>query len=203
MITVGLTGGIGSGKSTVAKIFDVLQVPIYYADDAAKRLMNDDDMLRTALQATFGEAAYDEDGKLNRSYLANKVFNNQVMLDKLNSIVHPAVAADGIRWLAKHQHYPYAIKEAALLYEAGSYKQLDIMLCVVAPDALRIQRVMRRDGISKEAVLARMDKQWPPEQKAALADHTIVNDDVHALIPQVMAIHALLMRLADKKLKAE
>lgn len=196
MIKVGLTGGIGSGKSTVARIFEVLRVPVYYADTAAKRLMVENTPVRQALTEAFGQGVYNADGELQRQYLADKVFNDQAALDTLNSIVHPAVAEDSEKWLAQHEQYPYVIKEAALLYEAESYKQLDVMLCVVAPEEIRLQRVMQRDGVTAAAVRARMEKQWPQEKKAALADHVIINDDQQAIIPQVMALHRQFMTSA-------
>lgn len=189
MIKVGLTGGIGSGKSTVAKVFEVLRVPVYYADDAAKRLMVSDPTVRQHLIAAFGPEVYDATGQLQRSYLSDKVFNDQTALDRLNSIVHPAVGRDGEQWLQAHQHYPYVVKEAALLFEAGTYKALNTMVCVVAPEALRLQRVRQRDNVPESAVRARMDKQWPQEKKADQSDHLITNDGVIPLIPQVLALH--------------
>lgn len=189
MIKVGLTGGIGSGKSTVAKVFEVLRIPVYDADVAAKRLMASDAQVKAALTQTFGEAVFDASGVLQRTYLSDIVFQQPDKLRQLNAIVHPAVATDSAAWLARHQQFPYVIKEAALLYEAGSYRQLDVMICVVAPEKLRIQRVSARDQISVAAVQARMDKQWPQQKKEELADHVIVNDGQQALIPQVMALH--------------
>lgn len=189
MIAVGLTGGIGSGKSTVAKIFSVLQVPVYYADDAAKRLMTSDAQVRQAIQDAFGKEMYDNAGQLQRKKLAATVFQDAVSLQQLNDIVHPAVARDSKHWLQQHQSYPYVIKEAALLFEAGSYKALDVMVCVVAPKAIRVARVMQRDGLSEGEVHHRMDRQWPQEKKASMSDHIIENDGTKALIPQVWALH--------------
>lgn len=197
MIKVGLTGGIGSGKSTVAKLFEVLRVPVYYADEAAKRLMVSDPTVRQHLIEAFGPEVYDETGQLQRSYLSEKVFNDQTALDQLNSIVHPAVGRDGERWLRAHQHYPYVVKEAALLFEAGTYAALDTMVCVVAPESLRLQRVMQRDDVPASAVRARMDKQWPQAQKAERSDHIITNDNVIPLIPQVLALHQQFSQAAN------
>ena len=197
MIKVGLTGGIGSGKSTVAKLFEVLRVPVYYADEAAKRLMVSDPTVRQHLIEAFGPEVYDATGQLQRSYLSEKVFNDQTALDQLNNIVHPAVGRDGERWLQAHQHYPYVVKEAALLFEAGTYAALDTMVCVVAPESLRLQRVMQRDDVPASAVRARMDKQWPQAQKAERSDHIITNDGVIPLIPQVLALHQQFSQAAN------
>ncbi len=150
MLKVGITGGIGSGKSTVSKIFEVLGIPLYYADTAAKYLMDNDAMLQQALQKEFGSEIYKEE-KLDRAYLASIVFNNPAKLDALNAIVHPATIADAERWM-QQQNTSYAIKEAALIFESGAQKKLDYVIGVYAPTAMRIRRVMARDNISKETM---------------------------------------------------
>lgn len=193
-LRIGITGGIGSGKTTVCQIFATLGIPVYYADDRAKWLMGNDPQLIATLKDAFGEKTYTEQGTLDRAYLAELVFNNQEQLDILNSIVHPAVREDGIRWDEQHQDTPYTLREAALLYESGIYQLLDQIITVTAPEALRIQRVMERDGLREEQVKARMDKQWPEEKKVALADFVIHNDGQHSLIRQVFQIHQQLSK---------
>ena len=187
MIKVGITGGMGSGKSTVAKVFEVLGIPVYYADDAAKRLMNEDAKLKGTLQEMFGPETYLE-GKLNRPYLSSKVFNNPEQLALLNSVVHPATIKDAEQWMLL-QNTPYAIKEAALIFESGSQDQLDYVIGVSAPEPLRILRVMKRDNISRDAIKARMENQLDESIKMRLCDYVIINDEQELVIPQVMKLH--------------
>src|ERR1700733_2030533 len=139
-LKVGLTGGIGSGKSTVAKIFEVLGIPVYYADEAAKKLMNEDLMLKEEIIREFGESSYVEN-LLNRKYIAETVFNDKKKLEKLNALIHPAIIRHGEQWMAT-QHTSYAIKEAALIFESGSEKNLDVVIGVYAPEDLRIERTL-------------------------------------------------------------
>ncbi|GAB5554508.1 MAG: dephospho-CoA kinase [Saprospiraceae bacterium] len=190
---IGITGGIGSGKSTVCKIFEVLGIPVYYADDRAKSLMVQDKALVEAIKKLLGEAAYQADGQLDRGYVANIIFRDKDKLAALNALVHPAVAKDGESWHFSQKNVPYTLKEAALLFEAGSYKHLDKLICVVAPKAMRLKRVMERDQVEESAVLARMDKQWPQSKKAVLSDFIIYNDGSIPLIPQVLRIHKKLV----------
>ena len=157
MLVIGLTGGIGSGKSTVSKIFEVLGIPVYYADDASKRLMNEDEELKEKLRSTFGDKTY-VDGQLDKAYVAAVVFNDPGKLVLLNSIMHPATIKDAEKWML-HQTTPYAIKEAALIFESGSQEYLDKVIGVYAPVAVRIHRVMQRDNVTREEVLSRMNKQ--------------------------------------------
>ena len=192
MLKVGLTGGIGSGKSTVAGIFEVLGVPVYYADREAKRLMNEDSGLKEAIRKAFGDNSYSND-KLDRKYLADTVFNNPKKLEQLNAIVHPATFHDVARWINK-QTSPYVIKEAALIFESGSNKFLDYTIGVQAPEPLRISRTITRDAISYEEVLIRMQKQMPEDEKMRLCDFVIVNDEENAIIPQVLELHNKFMR---------
>jgi dephospho-CoA kinase len=191
MIKVGITGGIGSGKSTVAKVFEVLGIPVYYADDAAKRLMNEDDNLKQKIQALFGEAVY-KNGLLDRKQLAAIVFNAPKKLSLLNSVVHPVTIADAEQWML-HQTTPYAIKEAALIFESGAQQQLDYVIGVYAPAPLRIQRSMQRDGITRDEVIARMNKQIDDNIKMRLCNFVITNDEQELLIPQVIALHQKLI----------
>ena len=183
--SVGITGGMGSGKSTVAAVFASLGIPVYQADDAAKRLMNEDESLQTQLKKHFGEASY-KDGRLNRAYIASEVFNNKQKLELLNSIVHPATIADGEKWM-QQQTTPYAIKEAAIIFESGSQRYLDFIIGVSAPVDLRISRSMKRDNLSKEEVTARLNRQMDDDIKMKLCDAVIINDEQQPLIPQVMS----------------
>lgn len=197
MISVGITGGIGSGKSTVARIFEVLGIPVYYADDAAKRIMNEDPSLREAIAAAFGPESY-TNGILNRSYLSQTVFNNKEKLEQLNALVHPATIRDGEQWM-RSQTTPYAIKEAAIFFETGSGASLDYIIGVYAPTALRIHRAMQRDNITREAVIARMSKQIDENIKMRLCDYVIVNDDQQPVLPQVLTLHKELIALSAQK----
>ncbi len=193
-LRIGLTGGIGSGKSTIARIFEVLGIPVYYADQEAKRIMNEDEQLRRQIIQHFGEKAYRETG-LDNKYLAGIVFNNRDKLELLNSFVHPATINDGERWM-QQQKTPYAIKEAALIFESSSQQHLDYVIGVSAPEPLRIHRTMQRDNISREAVLARMQKQIQEVIKMRLCDFIIYNDEQQLVIPQVMALHEKLVKIS-------
>ena len=193
MLKIGITGGIGSGKSTVAKIFEVLGIPVYYADEAAKKLMNEDELLKAKLITAFSDEVYTA-GKLNRGYLSSLVFKDAAKLRLLNSIVHPAVIAAADNWL-QLQTTHYALKEAALLFESGAQEHLDKVIGVSAPKALRINRVMKRDNVTREDVIARMDKQVDENIKMKLCDFIIINNDQEILIPQVVALHQQLLTL--------
>jgi dephospho-CoA kinase len=191
MLKVGITGGIGSGKSTVAKIFEVLGIPVYYADDAAKRLMNESEPLKQLIIENFGANSY-INSQLNRPYISEIVFNNPGRLQLLNSLVHPATLKDADDWMNR-QNSPYAIKEAALIFESGSQAHLDKVIGVFAPASLRIHRVMQRDGVSKEEVQKRMGKQISETIKMRLCDYIIENNEQSLLIPQVEKIHQMLL----------
>lgn len=191
MIKVGLTGGIGSGKSTVARVFELLGVPVYYADTATKELYQKNPELMRSLKESFGEEIYRE-GILDRARLASIVFSDPSKLKLLNDLVHPLTIRDAEEWM-KRQNAPYVIKEAALLFESGSVAGLDQVIGVQAPLALRIKRVMDRDGVSREEVLARMDKQLDEEIKMKLCDFVIRNNEQELVIPQVIEL--------DKKLR--
>lgn len=198
MLKVGITGGIGTGKTTACRLFEALEVPVYYADDRAKQLMHEDATVRSQLIDAFGEAVYLPDGTLNRAHLADVVFNDQAQLDRLNGIVHPAVYADGAAWQAAQAQkgVPYTLKEAALLYETGSYAALDKIIVVTAPEELRLQRVMQRDQTTEAAVRARMSKQLPQAEKEQRADYLLTNSSLEALSEQVQALHQQLCALA-------
>lgn len=194
MIKIGITGGIGSGKSTVAKIFETLGVPVYYADDAARRIMNENEALREAIQKEFGQETYINQ-QLNRPHLASLVFGNEEKLALLNDLVHPLTIEDSQKWM-QAQTGPYAIKEAALIFETDVWRGLNKVIGVSSPYELRLQRAMERDNISKEAVLARMSKQMNEYQKMNRCDFILYNDETQLLIPQVITLHEKLALLA-------
>ncbi|WP_339874531.1 dephospho-CoA kinase [uncultured Algoriphagus sp.] len=192
-ILVGITGGIGSGKSTVAKIFSILGIPIYSADDRAKWLMGNNELLKTQLIEAFGEQAYQADGKLDRSFLAKTVFSDPEKVKVINSLVHPVVGRDFLEW-ASSQDSPYVLKEAALIFETGGEKTLDFVINVSSPLKVRIARTMLRDPFrSEEQINQIINQQLPDEQKNELADFVIKNTDNKLLIPQVLKIHQQLI----------
>lgn len=185
---IGITGGIGTGKSFVSKIFKALGVPFYDADKEAKLIMTNNEKLKSLLIEAFGSETYFADGTLNRPYLSSKVFNDEKQLSILNGIVHPIVIEAGKNW-AEAQTSNYSLKEAALLFESESYKSLDKTIIVTAPLELRIERVMKRDGVSREEVIRRINNQMPEEEKIKLADFVIINDGLTPLLPQIEKIH--------------
>lgn len=187
-LKIGITGGIGSGKSYVAKLFKALGVPFYDADKQAKLLMGSHPEIKEKLIEAFGEAVYSPEGSLDRAYLSSLVFTDAAKLKQLNSIVHPIVIRHGEEW-GEAQTFPYSLKEAALLFESGSYKQLDYTILVTAPEEMRIERVMVRDTVLRQQVLDRISKQMPEEAKRELADFILINDGVEPLLPQVLALH--------------
>jgi len=189
MLKIGLTGNMGSGKTTVSKIFEVLGIPVFYADDAAKKVMVTDPILISEIKATFGKESYFEDGALNRKHIAAIVFNNDAELAKLNSLVHPATFRAFDTWIADINHAPYVLKEAALLFESDSYKMCDYTVMVQAPLESRIKRVMQRDGLTRAEIESRNAHQFPDEKKTALADYIIKNDGTELVIPQVLLLH--------------
>lgn len=196
-LKIGLTGGIGSGKSTVAKVFEVLGIPVYYADEAAKRIMNEDELLKEQILQHFGPTTY-KNNQLDRQYLASMVFNNKEKLELLNSLVHPATIRDGDKWL-QQQTTVYAVKEAALIFESGTQDQLDYIIGVSAPAPLRIHRAMKRDGSSREQVQARISRQINEIIKMRLCDFVVYNDEQQAVIPQVLELHKKISQLAKEK----
>lgn len=187
MLRIGITGGIGSGKSTVAGIFSVLGIPVYDADSAAKRLMSEDESLKEKIIEHFGEKSYLE-RKLNPKHLSQQVFNDTKKIELLNSIVHPATIKDAEEWMKK-QKAPYLIKEAALIFESGSNKTLDKIIGVSSPLSLRVERTMKRNNITSEQVMDRINLQMNEEEKMRLCDYVIINDEEQMLIPQVLQLH--------------
>ena len=198
MLKIGLTGNIGSGKTTVAKVFELLGIPVFYADDEAKKVMVNDELLIDSIKQAFGAQSYFENGTLNRKHIAGIAFNNEAELKKLNALVHPAVFRAFDSWILNIKTAPYVIKEAALLFESSSYKMCDRSLLVSAPLENRIARVMQRDGISKAEVESREARQFPEDRKKQLADDIIINDDRQLVIPQVLALHKHYLSLAKK-----
>jgi dephospho-CoA kinase len=188
MLKIGITGGIGSGKTTVCRVFELLGIPIFYADTVAKLIMNTDPVLKEEILKTFGEKSYSMDGVLNRTHLSSIVFNNESELNKLNALVHPAVFRAFDKWLAIHHDAPYIIKEAALLFETKSYTMCDLSVLVVSPEAFRVRMVIARDGISQDEIVLRMKRQFSDEQKMKLADHILFNDENQLLIPQILEL---------------
>lgn len=188
MKVVGITGGIGSGKTTTCQVFETLGVPVYYADSRAKNLMAHNESLKNKIIQAFGAKAY-SNGELNREYLAKEVFGSKERLSVLNGLVHPAVADDFDEWLEQHKDSDYVLKEAAILFESGAYHNVDVTVLVIAPTEMRIDRVAARDGSTREQILQRMNNQWTQERKAKLADHIVNNDGTQLIIPQVLELH--------------
>ncbi|MEM9671130.1 MAG: dephospho-CoA kinase [Cyclobacteriaceae bacterium] len=194
-LLVGITGGIGSGKSFLCKIFEVLGIDVYYADQRAKWLQQNSADLVTQIKLAFGEESYDSKGCLNRIFLAREVFSNSKKLKLLNQLVHPKVAEDYAHWTKQRSTKPYTLKEAALLYESGSYRQLDYVINVDAGRNTRLQRVLARDvHRTKEQVEAIMDKQLSDKERRRLADFTVDNDGSVLVVPQVLSIHQQLLQ---------
>ena len=192
MLKVGVTGGIGSGKTTIAEVFMQLGVPVYPSDERAKELMTEDFELRQAIIGLFGNEAY-VDEIINRSFIASKVFSDDSLLQKLNELVHPAVKKDFDSWCLV-QNTPYVLKEAATLIETGGYKVMDKMILVTAPSELKIQRVQKRDTLTRGEILARMNRQWSDERKKEFADFIIHNENNSMVLEQVLDVHKSLMK---------
>jgi dephospho-CoA kinase len=188
MLLVGLTGGIGSGKTLVCSIFEKLNVPVYYADRAARRLMNNDAGLVESIRKMFGDKAYGREG-LNRPYLAGLVFGDEERLSGLNNLVHPVVRDDFKQWVGQQGDAAYVIEEAAILFESGASQEMDLTVLVYAPEEVRIKRVVERDGVSREEVLKRMGNQMREEKLIEMADHRLLNDGVSMILPQVIELH--------------
>lgn len=197
MLKVGLTGGIGSGKSVVAKIFQVIGIPLFDADAVAKKIMQEDPITQRKIVEILGPSSYSA-GELNRAFIASKVFNDAELLAQLNAIVHPATIYAAEQWM-KQQNSPYTIKEAALLFESAGAASLDFIVGVSAPMPLRLLRVMKRDGMKLEEVKARMHKQMDDNIKMKLCDAVIINDDQTPLLPQVLTLHEKLLSICTTK----
>ncbi len=185
-ITIGITGGIGSGKSTICRVFSTMGYPVFYSDTEAKEIMLSDSSVKNQIIKLFGERAYNDNG-VNREYLAEKVFNNSELLSQINNIVHPAVRKKFNSWKLE-QNERIVLNEAAILFETGAYKNFDHTILVTCPEELRISRIITRDKTSKQKVKERMNKQWSDEAKAALADFVICNDENSLVSKQVLDI---------------
>lgn len=196
MLKIGITGGIGSGKTTVSKIFELLHVPVYYADAASKELYHTDEQLMNDVKQHFGPDVYVND-KLDKGKLSAMVFSDPAKLELLNSLVHPLTIKHATRWMAD-QNGPYLIKEAALLFETGSTTGLDYIIGVYAPRALRIKRVCEREGITRDEVIKRMERQIDESIKMKLCDFVITNDEQQAVIPQVLQLHEKFLSLVKE-----
>jgi len=194
MKKIGITGGIGAGKSLICHIFNLLGIPNYPADYRAKWLQSNDHELKAKIAFHFGKEAYFENGELNRNYLSKEVFGDDDKLNLLNRLVHPAVSDDFKKWCSKHSDKPYILKEAALLFETGSFKQLDATINVHANQELRLKRTLERDPQrTKESVLSIMQKQFSDEKRLEMADYVIYNDESQSVIQQVMELHEKLV----------
>jgi dephospho-CoA kinase len=186
-LIVGITGGIGSGKSTICSVFRLLGVPVFEADAEAKKLTNTSSAIKTGLIDLFGNDIYTTNGTINRKKLAGIIFNDEVQLTKVNELIHPVVRSEFKTWVKK-QNAPYVVHEAAILFESGFYKMMNYTILVSAPENIRTNRVANRDGATLEQVKERMGKQWPDEQKRELASFEIKNDNKELIIPQIIRI---------------
>jgi dephospho-CoA kinase len=194
-LQIGITGGIGSGKSVVCRIFKCLEVPVYDADSRAKYVMTTDGILISDIKKEFGDLSFDKEGRLNRKYLGEKVFSDKTKLDRLNALVHPRVALDYEQWVRKNSSAKYVLKEAALLFESGSYKLLHKIIVVDSPIELRMTRVLSRDAHrTAQQVEEIMKNQLDEEVKLKRADYIIKNDEKNFLITQVLALHRLFIQ---------
>lgn len=188
MLKAGITGGIGSGKSIICRMFSLLGIPVYNADLSARKLIENNDPLKGALRALFGPATYGPDGKLNRTFLANLVFDSPALLEQMNALVHPYVRNDYQQWLHAKGDMEYTIFEAAILIETGIHQEMDAVILVDAPESLRIKRVMDRDQRTADEIKSIISRQWTSEMKRKFASFVVENDDHHLVIPQVLQI---------------
>lgn len=187
IITIGITGGIGSGKSYICRILEATGYPVFYSDSAAKEILESDNELVSEVQSLFGEEAYLQNNQLNRPFLAGKIFADSSLREKLNQLVHPKVRT-AFKVFTAAQNSPFVFNEAAIIFETGGHQFLDKTILVTAPEQIKIERVFKRDGISEDAVKKRMSTQWTDEIKSKLADYIIINDGKLELLPQIMKI---------------
>jgi len=193
MIKVGLTGNIGSGKTIVANIFGTLGVPVFHADTEARKQF-ENETTRNSVREIFGPVVFSSSGEVIRPVLAEIVFNDPKLLDELNKIIHPGVHKDYQKWCLQHSESPYTLYEAAILFESGHYREMDKVICVTAPEELRIKRVMERDNFTRHEVEKRMANQWNESKKIALSDYVIRNDESNMVIRQVLEVHNKLIQ---------
>jgi dephospho-CoA kinase len=192
MKKIGITGGMGSGKTTVCGIFELLGIPVYYSDEESKKILSRDESVKKELLTIFGNDILDNNARIDRKKLAALAFSNKSVLEKLNAVLHPAVGRHFEEWLSA-QKAAYIIKEAAILFESGAYKQVEKVITVVAPLELRIKRILKRDNTSEAEVLQRIGKQMSDEEKIKRSDLILMNDEKELLIPQILKIHAELL----------
>ena len=195
MLKVGITGGIGSGKTVVCRVFETLGIPVFYADGAGKFLMENDALVMNSIRLLFGEEIY-MGGKLDRERVSSIVFRQPDKLKELNAIVHPAAQRYSLQWMQKQGNAPYVIKEAAIFFESGTYTEMDVMVGVTAPQQLRLLRATQRDGVSQEKIMQRMSFQMDEEEKMSRCDYVIHNDDTQPIIPQVLHTHQEILKRA-------
>jgi dephospho-CoA kinase len=194
MLKVGLTGNIGSGKTFVAQVFSTLGIPVFHADTEAKKLY-ENELFQQKIRELFGESVFLTSGEISRQALAEIVFNDSNRLEQLNQLIHPLVRQQYKDWLDHQEKVPYTLYEAAILLESGYYAEMDKVICVTAPEELRIRRVMGRDKVTREEVINRIANQWPEEKKADIADFLIINDGDKGLVEQVMEVHKKIIGL--------
>lgn len=197
-LKVGLTGGIGAGKSIVAKVFETIGVPVFDADKAGKAILTKDLAAREEIIRLLGTDAYVDDLP-DRKFIAQMIFNDDTLRSSLNGIIHPKVAHAYEAWVLRNGNSAYTIKESAIAFETGIYKKMDANILVVAPAELRIERVMKRDRADAEAIKKRMEAQWSDEDKITLADFLVTNDEKSGVLPQILEIHQKLIRLSENK----
>ncbi len=199
MLKVGITGGIGSGKSLICKVFELLGIPVFNSDSEAKNIMNSDQEVMNNLKDLLGTKAYNNNG-LNRDFLRQTIFKNRNLLEKINTIVHPAVRKYFRAWCEHHTEYPYVIQEAAILFESGASQQLDRIITIYSPEHIRIKRTVDRDGTSVEEVKRIIEKQMPDSEKIKRSDAVIYNYDPYMVLPQVVEIYNNLISLSSNLL---
>ena len=190
MKRIGLTGNIGSGKTTVASCFEILGIAVFNADKQAKLLMNKDVNLKQSLIAEFGKEVF-LNNELNRKYLSKLAFNDDLVLKRLNALVHPFVQEAFEKWSIQ-QSGAYVIKEAAILFESNTYQSLDAIICISCPEEIRLKRILKRDDLSENDVRQRMSHQWAEEKKISLSDYVITNDNSSLVMPQILSVHSAL-----------
>lgn len=193
-LLIGVTGGIGSGKSMVCRLFECLDIPVYYADSRAKWLTNNDPEIREKVIALLGDEAYDSGGMYNTRYVASRVFRNEPLLKELNAIIHPVVLSDTKAWVMQNAGAPYVLKEAAIMAKAGHANAVDVIVVVEAPVELRVQRILQRDKRPEQEIRAIIERQVSDESRREIADYIVNNDDASELIPQVLHLHKLFLK---------
>jgi dephospho-CoA kinase len=193
MKKVGITGGIGSGKSMVCRMLETLGVPVYNADMEARQLINSNQEVIARIKKEFGEAAYDKDGNLHSQYIADLAFNDRSLLESLNNITHPFVRKHFNDWVDQHQEHPYLVKEAAIMFESGSYLDMDLVINVYAPEDIRIQRTIKREGMTSEKVKKILNNQVTEKERIERSAYVLINDEKTLLAPQVIALHQMLL----------